>query len=584
MKLPSWRERPNRPDLEAQHRSLQKNNVVARLLANRGIGTGEVGLFFNPKLDFINWRSALGGIRQAAELFLEVRRRNGKIAVIGDYDVDGTASAAMLQLLCRQLGIHCHVFLPSRHEHGYGLNARTVPAFIQSVGTPPDLLIAADCGTSSDPEIEQLRKFGAHRIAIIDHHIADPKRFSKSADIVVNWRLGDDDEMCAAGQIFVMAKVIEAILDKKLTTELLPLAAIATVADMSPVRGLNRVIVKNGLARAPKTNLPGLRYLLQTCDVDENGISQTDVAFNIAPRINAIGRMEKSNPAYELLVEENDAQAAILAEQLEECNHDRKVLQNEIVEAATEQADRLQKNGVGQHGLMLVDSQWNIGIVGVVASRIVERFFVPTLVMGGFEGHIKGSGRSMEGVHLKNIMDSCADKLFTAYGGHEMAAGATLKDEAVTRAAEIWDSACAEYFKHNPRPDPVLFYDAELPPEYVTADNCRHLRETFHPYDRSENPEPVFRMSGLDVSGVITKSGATHSLIRFSGRKGGWRLPLQFKSFRPEHQVVLDGQTIDILYTMSQSWNERFGPCLWVKDVRVIDEMEWDAAPSPSVK
>ena len=575
MKTRVWKERPNHPAIEAGHISLQRNPLLARLLANRKISTGETGLFSSPKMDYVNWDQALGGINDAAHLLLNVVKKKGRVAVIGDYDVDGTSSAAMIQWLCRQLGVDCHVFLPSRHEHGYGLNAKTVPAFIKSVGKPPDLLIAADCGTSSEPEIDELRKFGAKRIAIIDHHIADQKRFSQSADIVVNWRLGTSEEMCAAGQIFVMAKVLEKMLDRKLTTDILLLAAIATVADMSPVNGLNRIIVKNGLARASKTKLPGLKQLLSFCDVDGYGLSQNDVSFTIAPLINAVGRMDRPNLAYELMIEEDEAKAMSMAAQLREYNQNRKIAQFEIAEQASELADKLLQKGIGSNGLLLIKPEWNHGIVGVVASRIVEKYFVPSIVMGEFQGNTKGSGRSMEGVHLKEIMDSCADQLFAVYGGHEMAAGATLKAGMEKQAAKIWDDACGAYFKTHPRPEPVLYYDLELPPEYVTVGNCQVLREIIHPYDRRQNPEPVFLMRGVDVVKLKRTDGGHYQMVRFSGRKDGRELPLQFKSFRSDHQDVLEGQAVDILFTMSQSWNERFGPCLWIQAMRPTSGEDW---------
>ena len=543
---------------------------MARLLAQRNVQDAE--LFFNPKLDFVNWAELLGGIKAAAKMLLGVAQKGGTVAVIGDYDVDGAASSAMIKILCRYLNVKCHVFLPSRHEHGYGLNSKTVPAFIESVGEPPDLLIAADCGTSSEPELDKLRQFGAKKIAIVDHHIADPKRFSASADVVINWRLAGTSEMCTAGEAFVLAKVIEKFTGERLPPELLPLAAIATVADVSPIVGVNRILVKCGLAAAGRTKLPGLRLLLEKCGLSGNGLSQMDVAFKVAPRLNAVGRMNKPNPAYDLLIEEDEKKAVSLVEELESCNGERRLLLNDISTEAIAMAE-----GCGcKHGAMLIKQGWHVGIVGIVASRVAEHLFLPSLVLGSVDGKIKGSGRSIEGVNLKAIMDSCSE-LFEVYGGHEMAAGATLKPEMVDRAPKIWDEACAAYFEKNPRPESVLWYDTEISAKKVSAYTCYRLRETLYPYDKKENPEPVFLLRGVDVTGTKISNGDTWSLMTVRGRKDGQELGLSLKTFNRSLQSIQDGQTVDFLITMAQSWDERFGPSASIVDAKVTGGgHEWE--------
>ena len=510
------------------------------------------------------------GVTAAAKMILKVAKQGGRVAVIGDYDVDGVTSAAMLQLLCQNLGAKCHVFLPSRLEHGYGLNPKTVPAFIESVGTPPDLLIAADCGTSSEKELGQLRKFGAKRIAIIDHHIEDPKKFSASADCIVNWRQGaggiERQEMCTAGEIFVLAKILETMVDRDLTSELLPLAAIGTVADISPIVGLNRTIVKNGLSRVGRVKLPGLMLLLEKCGLDANGISQTDISFKLAPRLNATGRMGKPNPAYDLLVERDAVRAAELLAELEACNLERRSLLTKITDEAIELGNKHNfKNGV-----LLFQSEWHVGIVGVVASRIAERFLLPTIIMGQAGETIKGSGRGVDGVNLKGIMDTCAEQLFTVYGGHEMAAGATLRSDIKWEdAAKIWDQACGEYFKSNPRPSGDIYYDAEIPPHRVSGQFCVQLRQTLYPYHKTTNPEPVFMLRNVQVNQIRFNEGETWKLMSFEGRMDNIGvLPLWFKSFNVEHHDILEGQTVDVLFSCAQSWSQRYGPSLQVVAIR----------------
>ena len=566
--MTQWIERAVDTALEAEHLRFGRNPLMCRLLAQRNITPGNVDIFFAPQLDYINWEDSLPGSRAAAKLLLSVMKQKGRVAVIGDYDVDGVTSSAMIQLLCRDLGIECHVFLPSRLEHGYGLNPKTVPAFIESVGKPPDLLIAADCGTSSEPELEALRKFGAKRIAIIDHHIEDPARFSASADCIVNWRQGKNierQEMCTAGEVFVLAKILEKMLDRDLTSELLPLAAIGTVADISPITGLNRIIVKNGLARVGRVQKPGLKMLLEKCGLDENGISQTDISFKLAPRLNATGRMGKPNPSYDLLVGDDPVRAAELLDELEACNVERKLLLNQITEEAVEMANQRKfKNGI-----LLINPTWHVGIIGVVASRVSERFLLPSIIMGQAGKTVKGSGRSLDGVNLKAIMDTCSD-LFSAYGGHEMAAGATLKAGLEWDvAAQRFDDACGKYFESNPRPSSDLYYDAELPPSMVGARFCNRLRETFYPYHKLTNPEPVFLMKQVQVNRTRFNEGDTWKLMSFEGRVDKFgTLPLWFKSFNVDHHDIVEGQTVDVLFTCAQSWDQRYGPSLQIVGIR----------------
>jgi len=577
-----WQPRPHDAQIEKDHLDRRLDPLVARLLAQRGVTAGNADLFFHPRVDMVNWAESLDGIKDAAKLLLATAKKKGRVAVIGDYDADGTLSSAMLKLLCDELGIECYVFLPSRLEHGYGLNAKTVPAFMKAVGEPPDLLIAADCGTSSGPEVEALRKFGAKRIAIIDHHIADPKRFAAGADLVVNWRLGSGQELCTAGEVFVLAKTLEGMLGGRNFTRdtLLPLAAIATVTDECPVVGLNRIIVKNGLTHIGRTTLPGLKQLVERCEcLTDEGVTQSDVNFQIGPRLNAVGRMGKADPSYDLMITKDVLRASALVDELDSTNNERKLLLAEMTEQAIEmvKAQGLDKY---QGGILLSRPDWHVGIVGVVASRIVDRYWLPTIIMGSVDGKVKGSGRSVTGVNLKAIMDSCAE-MFEVYGGHEMAAGATLVAGREATATQDWNRACEQYFATRPRPQRVQYYDAELEPERVSVQLCNLLRETLYPYHRGgTNPEPVFLMREVEVTRTKMNNGDTWRLLSFEGRKGGRALPLWFKSFNKEHHDLIEGQTIDVLFKCAQSWKPRWGPSLEVVALQVVGQgVEWDVAP-----
>ena len=551
----------------SQDLGLHPNKIVSLLLSSRNIGN--LDSFISPSFKGFSDSASIFGCDAVAKLFAKAIKDKLKVAVIGDYDVDGVVSTAMLKMFFNEFGVSCHTFLPHRIEHGYGLNRRTMDSFLSECDFSPDMVVAADCGTSSEEEVKKLKASGVRFVAIIDHHKPNEGMLSVSADAIMNWRLGGSgEETCTAGQIFHLARRFsKAYLEngRKMPKELsafLPMAAVAIVADVMPISGDNRIIVRKGLERI--TSAPvGMVALSEKCGLNaEKSISQKDIAFRMAPKINASGRIGSPVDSFDLIMQDDPIAADMQVEMLEKWNKERRAIQKRMEKDAIKQAE---ESGF-KNGIMIHNPDWHVGVVGIVASRIVEEFGVPAIVIGETEGKRKGSARSVAGVNVKAVMDSCSD-VFEAYGGHEMAAGCTLKEEWYEEAAAEFDEACAKWYEIHGRPDGTQNYDMDLGIEDLTEQTAVSLKETLYPYCDSTNPEPVFRLPGVVATRIDIKEGENWRRIVFRANKNGEESDLRFITFSDKFDSYLDGRKIDIYFSFSQNTSGDYPPDLEIMDI-----------------
>ena len=560
--MPSvWKKKESVPDM-----GIHPNRIVSLLLSSRNITNPDA--FLSPSFKDFSDSGSIFGCDAVAKAFREVIENKKKVAVIGDYDVDGVMSAAMLKMFFHAFGIKCHVFLPHRIEHGYGLNPTTMDSFLSGCDFSPDLVIACDCGTSSENEIRKLKDSMGVSVIVIDHHQVNDGSFSSSADAIMNWRLDDSgEETCTAGQIFHLArKYAKSYLPsgEKMPKELsafLPMAAVAIVADVMPIKGDNRIIVRKGLERILTAPF-GLIALAERSGMDDKkAMSQKDVAFRMAPKINAAGRIGSPVDSFDLITQEDPIAANAQVETLEKWNKERRAIQKEIEKQAIKQAE----DSGFKNGIMIHNKDWHVGVVGIVASRIVEEFNVPAIVVGEIDNKRKGSARSVSGVNVKAVMDTCSD-IFEGYGGHEMAAGCTIKEESYEEAASEFDSACARWYELHGRPDNTLFYDMDLEIEDLSPTTARALKDSLYPYCDTTNPEPVFRISNVSASGVNIKEGKDWRRIAFCVKKRGKTSDLRFVTFSDKFDSFLDGCKIDMYFSFGQNTNGE-----WPPDLEIID-------------
>lgn len=552
-----WKLREKDEDKEQQLLEQGQDKLVARLVSQReGIEACNVSNFIATYYNDLSHPHSLNGVKEAADIFCQAVKEKKSIAVFGDYDCDGIFSSVMLHELCENLDHECKVFLPSRMEHGYGLNDIGIQAFKDYVEEPPYLFIATDCGSNNEKQIKDLKDWGVEKVIIIDHHLVDEETKSVSSDVLINWHLSEDtNELCACGEVFQFIRGIRWLTKKVNPLEYVTYAAIGTVADVSPLTGDNRIIVRHGLNEFAISHIvaSGLHALIHKCYIRDKTLTVEDIAFKIAPRINAAGRIASPKKAYHLLVEKNVEIAEIIATELNDLNNERKDMQRE----AARQASEMVKNNpeAYKNGILVCDPDWHIGMVGIVASRLVDEFQVPAIVIGKEGNRYKGSGRSLEGINLKKILDGCS-QLFETYGGHHLAAGVTLKEECKGYANKVFNEACADYFKETEvSPSGNSYYDASLKVNKVSVDLAQKLLSSMYPYCKLTNPEPVFKISDVRIDGTDIKEGNGWTLVKLHVKKEDVKIPYQFKMFSDKFGTDINGRHADVYFSFPQNFN-----------------------------
>lgn len=531
------------------------DRLLTRLIAQRNLPLDDIDKYLDGEYASISHPYALNGIKEAAELFASIVKKRGNVAVFGDYDCDGIFSSAMVKELCRTLQVPCKSFIPSRLEHGYGLNPTSLDAFILWMDNEiPDLLIVVDCGINSKEQIKLLKDYGIKHIIVIDHHVPEEKSFPEDADVVVNWHLTDQEELCACGEVYQFIRGVACLTKKVDPLHFIAYAAIGTIADVSPMNRNNRIIVKNGLKPYALSQVlsPGLNAVLEISKVEvREDLSQEDVAFRVAPRLNASGRIFKADIAYGLLVEQEDTVATKIAEHINSLNTQRKSLQRKIEADAIKQAEEELKNH--PHGILIVGEEWHIGVVGIVASKVAEHFNLPSIVMAHYKDKVKGSGRSVANIDMKSILDECSE-VFEGYGGHAMAVGATLKKDKVAKAKDLFNEACKKYCDTHKVESAPHYYDARLRPSSVSMKMAKTLKEKLYPYCDQTNPEPVFKMDNARIFNVRSFEGKGWAFVIFEVEQNGEKCELPFKFFSQAFGGEIENVTADIYFKFPQKY------------------------------
>jgi len=525
----------------------------AVLLALRGVrDAASARRFYDCPLSTIGSPRGLKGIERAAEEIRRAAASGWSVGVMGDYDVDGVMSAAILGRVCTAAGCRkVDVFLPDRRKDGYGLNDKTLVSLAERWASSgvPDLFVVADSGTSSRRQVDDLRSHGVRSVVVIDHHIPSSHDEIPSADVLVNWRLSGYDQMCAAGECYLLAMEVMG----GFAESCLCYAAIATVADMVPVEGVNRPIVKHGLGKVFESNSYGLQNLFMR--VCKGSMSQSDVAFKVAPRINSVGRMAHADEALALLVASDNRSVADLLSRMEDLNRRRKAVQADMESQAVAAAEA---SGLS-NGLLLVDGRWDASVCGVACNELVEMYAVPCIMLSSAGGRVKGSGRSPAGVSVKAIMDRCAH-IFSRYGGHDAACGAELKPEFVKDAPRVFDDACAVHYLQFGRPDRTIWFDAVVESASdLTVENAAYLHRTFHPYSE-HNPEPKFLVPLATVSGKEVSEGETYMRTSFDATTPDG-CTCRVSTFSERLPAFKDGDDVRMLVRYPQTDGDGDGEC-----------------------
>ena len=517
--------------------------VIARLLVLRGItAPDEATRFLSPALDQLHDPFSLTDLPVAVDRLLGAIARGERIAVHGDYDVDGVTSTVMLRRLLELLGADVVHFIPDRLRDGYGLE----PAAIERLaGQDVNVIVSVDCGIRSAAAAIRARELGVDLI-ITDHH--EPDAALPSALAVINPKRPDcpypDKNLAGVG---VALKLVQALCQRTDHTRWLPgfikLAALGTVADVVPLRGENRVIAKLGLEQLSQgRHTTGLRALLETAGVLGQTVTSFHVAFRLAPRINAAGRMSTPDLATRLLLLTDDArhaEAMGLAEQLEAENLRRRQEEAEILTAARRKVDT--DPDIGAHAMLVVWGEgWHRGVIGIVASKLVDAYHRPAIVIAVDGDTAYGSGRSISRFDLLGSLEACGD-LFTKFGGHRHAAGLTME---AGRLKEL-RRRLTDYADTRLGPEdlaPRLRIDGHLPLTAITPAVIEGLR-TMEPFGAG-NPRPVFHTGAVELANGprIMKAKHLSMSVRQDARvfrAVAWRLADR-ADFVTQHRGALD--------------------------------------------
>ena len=511
---PRWRLAPA-PDPEAARALAQALNLpvpLAALLVQRGHQTPDLArAFLRPDLATLSDPLSLAGMAEAVDVIGAEASRGSRILVHGDYDVDGQCATALLVRALRAAGVEAHGFVPNRLRDGYDFG----PAGLREAERiDARLIITCDCGITAVDTVAAARAAG-RRVVVTDHHLPGP--VLPDADAVVDPQRADDTSglgaLCGTGIAF---KLVQAIaprlgLPDNFAWHLLDLVALATVADVVPLVGENRVLVKHGLRLMPSSRWPGVRALLASAGVADE-VRAGQVGYTVAPRLNAAGRIAEASDGLRLLLTDDPGEAAALAARLEELNRRRQELDQEILERALGEVERRFGDPDEHRALVLAGEGWHPGVVGIVASRVVERYGRPTFLIGLDGGVGKGSGRSIDRFDLHSALTACGD-LLERYGGHRMAAGLTIRADRVDAFRERFAAVARERLATTDL-GPEQRVDLELAQGEVSDDLERWGRH-LEPCGMG-NPAPVFGMRGARLAGARTV-GSNHLKATLDG-------------------------------------------------------------------
>jgi single-stranded-DNA-specific exonuclease len=540
--------------------ALGVTETTASVLLRRGYDTPEQAAAFLAGAMPDHDPFLLGSMREACERIRAAIDAGTRICVHGDYDVDGICATALAVLTLRELGAEVEWHLPSRFEEGYGVAGETLTRL---AADGCGLVLTVDCGITAVEEVVEARAAGLD-VIVTDHH----RPGAELPDCpVVATRPSDYPfpELCGTGVVYKLAEALLGPDDSRLARHL-DLVALATIADVVPLVDENRALALAGLRRLATTTRPGLRALMQAARVDAAAVDEGAVGFRLAPRINAAGRLGRPTAALELLLTDDEEEARRIAFELEELNRERQALEERILREAIAAIEAWPEPRRRRRGYVVADEGWHEGVIGIVASRLVDRYHRPVVLIAGTDGDWKGSGRSIPAFDLHAGLAACSGHL-ERFGGHRAAAGLSIRPENVERLAEAFgEHADAHLGDDDLRP--VTVVDAIVPGAALTLGLCAELRR-LAPFGLG-NPGVNLLVAACELGNLTTVGDGKHLRFRVSdaaGRVAGtgiaFGLGAQLDRFRRAGHY-------DVAFRLQENtWNGTTSPQLVVR--RIFD-------------
>jgi len=546
--------------------------LVAHLLLRRDIGDAQSAFqFLHASLGDLPDPRQMDGMPQVVDCLVKALARKEKITLFGDYDVDGVCSTVMLKLFLEELGGQADVYIPHRLNEGYGLNISAMER-IALRGTR--LLVTLDCGISAHEEILHARKLGMD-VVIVDHHAVPPTL--PEANVILNpLKPGcryPDKNLCAAGLAFALCMALRRHVreagwfsngGEPPLKSFLELAALATIADVVPLTGANRILVRYGLEALSQSKRHGICALKEVSALNGKPLTAGKVGFQLAPRINAAGRLDDASLGVRLLCSKSPGEAQKLARMLDEANNERRAIEQAVEEEATALAEVKMTQGL--KSLVLAKEGWHAGVVGIVASRLVDRFYRPVVIIAFSDGIGKGSARSIEGLHLFKTLSGCAE-LFERFGGHHHAAGLTIREQNLQefeKRFEAFAGACLSEEALIPR----CRIDLSVALEELNEETVNAL-QMLAPFGCG-NPEPVLALSNVRAKPSILNNKqtgvATHLKLKLLDAPH-----VDLIGFNMAKAISPLANNFDIAFCAEiSSWNGRTNVCLKLRDIRSL--------------
>src|SRR5690554_258547 len=557
----------SQPDRKSHADALQQKlgipAKIAELLAIRGIDTfDDAKLFFRPTIERLHDPFLMKDMDKAATRLALAIRNSEKVLVYGDYDVDGTTATSCMYIFLKKFGVDVDFYIPHRFKEGYGINREGIQYAIDMEAA---LIVSVDCGITAIQEAKDAKEKGIDLI-ICDHHtvgdeipdalaVLDPKRPDCNYPF---------DGLSGAGVAFklIQGTLKQLGLPTKKAYEFLDLVAISIASDIVPIVDENRILMKKGLELIKKKPRIGIGALLDLIKMPRQDINTTKIVFSIGPRINAAGRMGDATTAVKLMLAETEAEAKACAYELESVNMRRRETDSKTMEEALGLVDQdldLEQTST----LVLYKHDWHLGVIGIVASRLVDLYHRPAIMLSSVDGVIKGSARSIRGFNIYDALKKCED-LLEQYGGHEFAAGLTLKEGKLTEFQRRMNEIASIDLSEKSF-EPELMIDAKLDIEDIDMKFWKLLTQ-FEPFGPS-NLRPIFVSEDVQVVGVPLVVGNGHLKMKLKQKNSGVYDAIGF-NMHEYIPFIRSGELFHIAYVIEENnWNGRRTLQMRLKDI-----------------
>ncbi len=559
-----WSIEPDHSQEEVQLAAeLKVSPIVAKLLINRGLGDPhKARQFLAADMESLLSPWDLKGMREAVACVTKTMEEGGSIVVYGDYDVDGITATSVVYRFLKRCGASVSYYIPERQSEGYGLNLEALEGLIAK-GT--DLVITVDCGISSYDIVEAVRDRLA--LVITDHHEA-PALIPRAIAVVDHKQPNcpyPDKNLAGVGVAYKLCQAIWQERTGEVYQADLDIVALGTVADVVPLVGENRILVKAGLSKMQMQPNRGIEALIDVAGLKDRKITAGHIGFTLAPRLNAAGRVAHATRAVELLTTPSQEEAYEIAEELQETNLERQALELDIHEIARQ--DVLKQGPDADYVVVVGGQDWHPGVIGIVASRLVEEFYKPTLVISIKDGIGKGSCRSIDNCNIYEALQSAED-LLIQFGGHQAAAGFSIKEDKIPALRERLAQYCKEQLAETDY-IPIVDIDSQVAIDDIDVPLIEEI-ETLEPYGMA-NPTPVLALEEATISDLfLMGQQKKHAKVLLEREDStidaiAWNRPDLHASFFP-------GDRVKVAFTVQKNeWNGHVSPQLMIQDMALLE-------------